>query len=223
MPAALYFRRTETVSRAAHSVMRRLLAGYCDLSPAEIYFSNNAYGKPQIVADGANCLHFNLTHSAGIAALAASRSHPVGVDVEMVRPIDRDVAEHHFSARELLALRDLPAEEWLAGFYRCWTSKEALLKGEGLGLNLPLDAFDVEANPQRPPALLGSRPSALINAHWRLFELKPAHNAVGTLALLDEAKEVAAEAIQYFSFSGQVRLEQTSFQASPPGRDCRSR
>lgn len=186
----------------AHSVMRRLLGSYSDVSPAAICFSNNAYGKPQILTQNAECLHFNLTHSAGIAALAVSRSHQLGVDVEVIRAIGRDVAEGHFSARELLTLRNLTPESWQAGFYRCWTSKEALLKGEGLGLNMPLDAFDVEAHPERPPALLGSRPPASIAPHWRLIELKPARNALGTLALLDEAEEISDEAIEYFSFSG---------------------
>ncbi len=186
----------------AHSTMRRLLAFHSGVLPAEISFSNNTYGKPQIQpAHSAERLEFNLSHSGGIALLAVARGYQLGIDLEIVRPIDRDVAEHHFSARELLALRSLSAEQWLLGFYRCWTSKEALLKGEGLGLNPPLDGFDVEVHPQRAPALLASRLSVKIAAGWLLVELKPARHAIGTLAVLNQTRKFAADAIRCFSLN----------------------
>ncbi len=187
----------------AHSVMRTLLGGYAGTPPAEIRFSCNAYGKPEIESgQNPRQLRFNLSHSAGMAVLAVSNRYELGVDLEMVRPIDHDIAEHHFSRHELLTLRGLPQETWLDGFYRCWTSKEAVLKGEGVGLNLPLDAFDVETHPQRAPALLSLRLPASIAPGWLLFELKPAENAVGTLAVRDETGELRGENIHYFSFSG---------------------
>jgi 4'-phosphopantetheinyl transferase len=187
----------------AHSTMRALLAGYSGTLPAEISFSSNSYGKPQIqLAHTKERLQFNLSHSAGMAVLAVARAYVLGIDLEILRPIDREVAEHHFSRHELLVLRTLSNEEWLPGFYRCWTSKEALLKGEGLGLNLPLDAFDVEVRPRRSPALLASRPPADIAAGWRLIELNPARNAVGVLAVLDEAGQFTVDSVRCFSLSG---------------------
>jgi 4'-phosphopantetheinyl transferase len=187
----------------AHSAMRAVLASYSGMLPAEVSFSANAYGKPQIQqATNAERLQFNLSHSAGIAVLAVARGYELGVDLEMVRPIDQDVAEHHFSPHELLTLRSLPAYDWLPGFFRCWTSKEALLKGEGLGLNLPLDAFDVEVHPQRAPALLASRLPARIATGWRLVPLNPAQHAVGTLAVLDATRKFTADAVQCFSLNG---------------------
>src|SRR5665213_1983035 len=137
----------------AHSAMRTLLGGYTCVSPASISFSTNAYGKPQIQSGNVwERVRFNLTHSAGIAVLAVTRDYELGVDREQVRPNDPEIAGDHFSARELSILQSRPPEQWLQGFYRCWTSKEALLKGEGLGMNLPLDGFDVEVHPLRPPA-----------------------------------------------------------------------
>lgn len=187
----------------AHSTMRRVLSSYSGIPAAQILFLNNQYGKPQIQnASMAEPLLFNLTHSGGTAVLAVARKYELGVDIEVLRPIDKNVAEHHFSPDELRTLQSLPKEEWLAGFFRCWTSKEALLKGEGLGLNLPLNAFDVEAHPQRAPALLACRPPANIAADWKMIELKPSHQTPGTLAVRDEMGKFSAKAVQYFSLSG---------------------
>lgn len=187
----------------AHSVMRTLLSRYSGIHADEIAFSTNAYGKPQIQCDeGAEQIQFNLSHSAGVAVLAVSRGHQLGIDIEQIRPIDPLVAEHHFSPRELLTLGKLPSGQWLAGFYRCWTSKEALLKGEGLGLNLALDGFDVEVDPQLPPELIAVQPNTRVAANWRLVELVPAQNIVGTLAILDQEGTFKRTSLRYFALGG---------------------
>jgi 4'-phosphopantetheinyl transferase len=187
----------------AHAGMRTLLSHYGSIPAEQITFSNNTYGKPRMVcSSGMQPIHFNLTHSGGLAALAVSRDYALGIDVELIRPIDSDVAEHHFSPHELLALAALPAAQWLAGFYRCWTSKEALLKGEGMGLNLALDAFDVEVSPQLPPALIAVAPHTSIPLDWKLVELKPADHFVATLAIHDPAKTFQRASLQCFSLPG---------------------
>ncbi|MEO6829456.1 MAG: 4'-phosphopantetheinyl transferase superfamily protein [Acidobacteriaceae bacterium] len=186
----------------AHATMRIVLAGYSGLPPGEIPFVDNAYGKPRIdTRKNPQSLRFNLSHSAGIAVLAVAREYELGVDVEILRPIGPDIAEHNFSARELSGLLTLAREEELLGFYRCWTSKEALLKGEGCGLNLPLDSFDVEVDPQRPAALLDSRPPDRFASGWLLFDLQPAHNTVATLAVHDKRQRITADSIHCFSLT----------------------
>jgi 4'-phosphopantetheinyl transferase len=187
----------------AHAAMRTLLSHYAGIPTDKINFSSSKYGKPQMeCAPDGQPIHFNLTHSAGLAALAVSRNYALGIDLELIRPIDSDVATHHFSPHELLTLGRLPAAQWLAGFYRCWTSKEALLKGEGMGLNLALDAFDVEVSPQLPPALIAVAPQANIRLAWELVELKPADHFVGTLAIHDPAKTFQRTSLQCFSLPG---------------------
>jgi 4'-phosphopantetheinyl transferase len=186
----------------AHATMRTLLGGYIGIDAARITFTTLAYGKPQFeLTPGAQPIHFNLTHSANIAALAISRDHILGIDVERIRPIDPDVAAHHFSPQELLILSRLPASLWPAGFYRCWTSKEALLKGEGMGLNLALDGFDVEVHPQLPAALISVAPQTNISLAWSLVDLQPADGFAGTLAVHDPAKTFRRTSLQCFSLS----------------------
>lgn len=125
---------------------------------------------------------FNLSHSSGICVLAVSRGEEIGVDVERLRPIEEDVARSHFSPRELADLGGLTGDAWTEGFYRCWTSKEALLKAEGFGLNIALDAFDVAVLPGSSPALLGSRPHAGFTRRWQLYELELGENVAAMLA-----------------------------------------
>jgi 4'-phosphopantetheinyl transferase len=187
----------------AHAAMRTLLGTYTGVSPAKLSFSTNARGKPRIQnAETIERVRFNLTHSAGIGVLAVSRNYHLGIDIEQIRPIDSDVALHHFSPRELLTLDNLPAPLWLAGFYRCWTSKEALLKGEGVGLSLPLDSFHVEVDPLRPPALIAVEPRSNITPGWLLFELNPADQIAGTLAIRDQSASFDRTSLQCFAFSG---------------------
>ncbi|MEO6966795.1 MAG: 4'-phosphopantetheinyl transferase superfamily protein [Acidobacteriaceae bacterium] len=189
----------------AHATMRTLLGGYSGVSPATLSFSANAYGKPEIKSGNTpRPVRFNLTHSDATAALAVSDSYDLGIDIEHVRPIEAAIAEDHFSTRELRTLRSLPSEQWLQGFYRCWTSKEALLKGEGMGLNLPLDGFDVEVHPKRPPALLAVRPQAKIASTWRLAELTPAQDILGTLAILDAAETFEDTSLRCFALSDSM-------------------
>ena len=93
--------------------------------------------------------------------LALSTETELGIDVEDLRPIQPEVAEGHFSPTELAALSSLEGEAWLNGFYHCWTRKEAILKAEGVGLNLPLNSFDVSLIPGDPAKILGVRPPVL--------------------------------------------------------------
>ena len=191
----------------AHAAMRILLGAYTGRPAAEIFFSHTAYGKPEIPPrQDSPHIRFSLSHSGGVGVFAVGCECELGVDIEMVRAIDRDVAEHHFSPRELLTLNSLPAEEWLRGFFRCWTSKEAVLKGEGVGLNLSLDSFDVEADPRRPAALLDFRGPASLATGWTLTELNPAPNVVGTLAARDEGRGKTAHwhnpEVRLFVFTG---------------------
>jgi len=68
--------------------------------------------------------YFNISHSKEYVALAIA-SKPVGVDVEQIRPYQKELID--FFSNE--PIRD---EE---SFFRVWTMKEAILKADGVGLN----------------------------------------------------------------------------------------
>jgi len=165
----------------AHANLRTILGGYCDRPPAKICFRAERFGKPELADDDASSsIRFSLAHSRSIAVLAVAHGQPVGVDVEDVRPIEPEVADAHFSAKENCDLSTLRGDAWLDGFYRCWTRKEAVLKAEGVGLHRALDSFDVGLLADAPAELLGTREE--FSYSWKLHHLSPSSGTIGALA-----------------------------------------
>ncbi len=162
----------------AHGNLRRILGAYLNLAPERLCFRNNQFGKPELA--GEILMKFSLSHSKTVAVLAVDRSQPVGVDVEDVRPIEAEVANGHFSATELADLGGLQGEAWLAGFYRCWTRKEAILKAEGVGLSRSLDSFDVSLLADKKAELISTRQR--FSYPWRLHDASPSSDTIGALA-----------------------------------------
>lgn len=124
---------------AARGRLREILGGLTGTAAAEVAFTYGPNGKPAI-AGGPS---FNLSHAGGIACLAVHDDVPLGVDIEAFREVEPGVAERFFSSAETAALAALAEDARVAGFFRCWTRKEALIKALGGGLSIPLDAFDV--------------------------------------------------------------------------------
>lgn len=106
----------------------------------DIVLGKNQYGKPLLLNPSE--IHFNISHSGSWVVCAASNS-PVGIDVEVIKPIDFEIAKRFFSKDEYTALMNQPSDERQAYFYKIWTIKESYIKAEGKGLSIPLDSFTV--------------------------------------------------------------------------------
>jgi len=176
---------------AARGALRRILAHYLATAPGDLVFEYGAFGKPAL-AGRARCpdIRFNLAHSGEVAVLAVTCGRDVGVDVEVVDPSVPflEVAAATFSELEVAELRSLPAGELARGFYNCWTRKEALVKAVGLGLSLPLTAFDVSLAPLDEPRLLASREPRLAGNGWRLCDVTPGPAYVGAVAIAPDVR-----------------------------------
>jgi len=130
----------------AHAGLRRLLGRWMGTGPADVRLTNQPcvhcggpHGKPEAV-DGPQ---WSMTHSADLAVYAVA-AWPVGVDVERVdRAVDPVGLSAYLHPRERAELAALPPDELRAGFFRCWTRKEAYLKGTGAGLNESLSRWYV--------------------------------------------------------------------------------
>lgn len=170
---------------AARGALRRLLSRYLAVEPARIRFCYSAYGKPSLdAAPGQQALHFNVSHSHGLALYAVASRREVGIDLERLRsdlPC-RQMAEHCFSGREIATLSTLPAEQVQEAFFHCWTRKEAYIKARGEGLSLSLDGFAVSLLPGEPAALLEVRGSEQEAFGWALQGLFPGEGYVGAVA-----------------------------------------
>ncbi|MDZ4717605.1 MAG: 4'-phosphopantetheinyl transferase superfamily protein [Roseiflexaceae bacterium] len=138
---------------AARGLLRLLLAGYTNSSPAMLRFGYGPHGKP-FLQDVA--IEFNVSHSHQRVLIAVRYAGQIGIDIERVRTnIDyAPIAADLFSEREYAELCTLPEAHRRAAFFACWVRKEAFVKACGLGLALPLKQFDVSLRPGEPAALL---------------------------------------------------------------------
>jgi 4'-phosphopantetheinyl transferase len=73
--------------------------------------------------------HFSIAHKRG-CAVAAIADHPVGVDVERIKPRTSEHFDEVGSPTEWAVLGGRSARD----FFRLWTAKEAVLKSTGLGM-----------------------------------------------------------------------------------------
>lgn len=137
--AALRRPADQELYAAAHSALRRRLGAYLRVAPATVELvrlpcplCGGPHGRPA-VAGGAGP-HFSLSHTDGLALLAFA-DRPVGADVERL-PSARTATDVATSLhpQEQAELSELPAAERPLAFARCWTRKEACLKGTGEGL-----------------------------------------------------------------------------------------
>jgi 4'-phosphopantetheinyl transferase len=121
---------------ASRGYLRLILSRYLTIDPAEIQFCYSPYGKPTLAADCVSWpLHFNLSHSQGLALYAVTCDRLVGVDLEWIRPIEAaNLAARFFSDQEYQQLAQLEPVEQQAAFFRAWTIKEAYLKAIGRGI-----------------------------------------------------------------------------------------
>ncbi|RSX57276.1 4'-phosphopantetheinyl transferase family protein [Bifidobacterium samirii] len=100
---------------------------------------HDGYGRPHI--DGiAGC---SVSHADGFTALAVSR-HPIGVDIEVLRPVNAWDLWPYCTERERGMMRAVDSMQERAHVaLTMWTRKEAVLKLLGCGLRVPPECVDV--------------------------------------------------------------------------------
>lgn len=167
---AAAFRRPRDRDRfiARRGQLRTHLAYELGVAPYDVRIVADEHGKPMLVDDPD--LAFNLSHSNGLALCATMRGGHIGCDIEWRNPelACPNVAKRLFAPEEYAALSALPREEWVEGFFNCWTRKEAYVKALGLGLSYPLDAFTVSVAPGTPARFDRVEPG------WTLLSFEPA-------------------------------------------------
>jgi 4'-phosphopantetheinyl transferase len=173
--------RRFTVARGS---VRSILGAYTQSRAQDLRFVYSAQGKPSLhrpVSD----IRFNVSHSRDLALLAVALGRDLGVDVEWKnKDIEVEkLAERFFSIQEHRSLLSQGPELKIAAFFRGWTSKEAFLKAQGMGLSRSLNSFDVDMNVGQPARLLATRPDATEADRWFLRELDVAEEYAAAVAV----------------------------------------
>lgn len=147
----------------AHGGLRALLARYTGQDPSTLQLCASAAGKPSLVGRGGqpHAIRFNLSHSHGRMLVAVAQGHEIGVDVEQIRETVEvtKLAERFFAEAEYLDVLRCSSEEQAKQFYCYWVAKEAVLKGQGMGITSLQDCEILRAdrNVLRSPVRLSPR------------------------------------------------------------------
>jgi len=176
-----YFEKDRKHFVVARGFLRLLLGWYLHTDPKRLQFAYGAWGKPLL--DDEFQLHFNMSHSHGMALYAVTEGRDIGVDVEQVRAdfASDDIARRFFSPLEVGVLCELPEDDRVAAFFRCWTRKEAYIKATGRGMSQPLDGFDVTLRSEDDVALLRTEDGS--HERWRLLDIAVGAGYAGALAV----------------------------------------
>ncbi len=168
--------------RAARTALRIVLGAYLRIEPDAVALTVEPDGKPTLTEGN---LHFNVTHSGERGLIAVARRR-VGVDLEQLRRMENadGLVERFFGPEEREQYRELPHDLKLAGFFRGWTGKEALLKAVGTGIQ-NVDKCVVDLDPRNPPRIVRFDHAAEIG-DWRLLAWAPEPGYVAALAIESE-------------------------------------
>lgn len=165
--------------------LRILLGRYTGSPPERISLSCGPNGKPGLADQHASSLEFSVSHSGNFALLGFTSQHPLGVDIEHLRPMpDADaLAERFFSPAEREEYHSLTPNQRPLGFFNCWTRKESFVKAVGEGLSRPLDSFDVTLAPDQPARFRRIGSTQGENLSWSLLSFQAAPEYIAATAI----------------------------------------
>lgn len=126
------------------SLTRHVLSRYALTPPNALRFTVNEHGRPSVDWPRSNRnIHFSLSHTPGLIALAVSSIPEIGIDVENVdRQVEiSEIAEAVFTQCELDEILRAAPDNERVNFFELWTLKEAYIKARGRGFSLPPRTF----------------------------------------------------------------------------------
>jgi 4'-phosphopantetheinyl transferase len=159
----------------AHGSIRAVLARYTGLDPSSMTFQMGERGKPALVEtkNGRHCIHFNLSHSHGRMLIAVALGQDVGADLEQIQDEVEAVklAERFYAPSEHRRVAGLAGLDQVKRFYRYWVAKEAVLKGQAVGLQ-SLQQCQILDSSDAPRADVHLLEGATIQPGWTVHWLE---------------------------------------------------
>jgi 4'-phosphopantetheinyl transferase len=169
---------------ARRVVLRGLLAEQMHCAPADIAIEAGPNGKPELRGARHEDIHFNCSHSSGLALFALAHRTRIGVDMERVRPVSHlaEIGRHYFTRREWSVIDAAPSRRARL-FFCAWTLKEAYLKATGEGLSRSPETIELEFGPDGTPRLCAVDGKRCLSAQWWARVLSPAAGFLGTVVV----------------------------------------
>jgi len=157
---------------AGRLLLRNLVSRLSGCRPEDAIFRFGTNGKPMVEFPVG--IEVTLTHS-GNWVLAAAGGQPLGIDMEVLRPLDwPSIARRFLTDADRAWLDACAAQDRHHSFFRLWTWKEAVAKAIGVGLplfsDLPLPRDVVEIGGSVVSIARLDLPSPLI-AHLAVAEI----------------------------------------------------
>jgi 4'-phosphopantetheinyl transferase len=151
--ARFVFERHRRWWTAARTALRGVLGAYLGVEAAAVPIVAVPHERPSLAPSArwrATPLDFNLSHSDGLALIAVTRRAPLGVDVELLRPMNDALAlaERNYIGDEITRVAAAAGAPRDRAFFTCWTRKEAVLKSTGAGLSVAPVRVPVGATPR---------------------------------------------------------------------------
>jgi 4'-phosphopantetheinyl transferase len=170
---------------AGRAMLRSILGRYLGRPPRDVRFDYEPHGKPQLQ----QCyrdrkLHFNVSHSNGMALVGICLDTRIGIDIEFKdrKRASLAIAQNFFAPEEVSALSALNADAQCEAFFRVWTRKEAYVKGRGEGVSLGFDTFAVTVDADQCPTLVRSSHGDDERRRWRFWTIDAGADYAATLA-----------------------------------------
>lgn len=176
---------------SAHGTLRRTLAEYLRVAPAQIRFGRRPCAGCGSVEHGAprvewpyTSLRFSLARSGPHCLVAVAAGRDVGVDIECRRTVESlDLAPLCLTAAERAYVSEQPPETRWVLFLRCWTRKEAVLKAAGLGLGGTVNLTDVDVDPASREWTSVQLPTdGVTGTAWTIVDLPVSEEVSGAVA-----------------------------------------
>ncbi len=121
-------------------IVRRILSEKISIPTNEIIIKKSEKGKPYLADSKKH--YFNISHS-GDWVVVAFADEEIGIDVELIRKINYQIARRFYSAAEFAELDKKEGQEKRDFFFDLWTLKESYLKLLGKGLTKSLSSFTI--------------------------------------------------------------------------------
>lgn len=173
----------------ACALIRIALGTQMGISPGDVELDRRCprcgdpHGRPRL-RDRTSRIELSVSHSGNLVAVAIAQQHPLGVDVEEMRPLRNlhSLEQMVLSAKEVAGLRRLPDATRSLAFLTLWTRKEAVLKALHRGLELNPRQLVVSAHNEEP-RVLAWPPGIAAPSEFSLAGFKTDADYVGSVAI----------------------------------------